>query len=419
MYYKRLIDDELIKRLNTFGAVLIVGPKGCGKTTTAMQHAKTLVEFQDETKRNQLFNVLDNNPSQILEGEKPILFDEWQDAPKIWGLIRKDIDDTQGIGKYILTGSSSIDVKTTHTGTLRISTLVMRPMSLYESGDSSGQISLETLFDNPEQLPYCTSYHTLNDMIYLICRGGWPQTLKFDKKEDKLAIAEELYNQIYKIDISAIDGVKRSPSIAQDLLHSYCRNICQLASNETIYADVRANHVVTDVTLYKYIDALKKLYIIDEVEAWNPDIRSKTSIRSSKKRNLVDPSIAVQALGINEEALKNDYNTLGFLFESLCIRDIRIYAEKLKGSISYYRDRFGTEVDIVLRLRNGKYGLLEAKLGGPKNVQRGIDDLNNVEDLIIKNGINPPSFKAVLVSNGIAYKGEKGVFIIPIDCLKD
>ncbi len=419
MYYKRIIDDELIKKMRTSGAVLIVGPKGCGKTTSASQIAKTIVPFQDETKREQLFAIIDSNPLKILEGEKPILFDEWQDAPKLWGLIRKDIDDTQGVGKYILTGSSSKKVNPPHTGTLRISRLTMYPMSLYESGDSSGKISLEDLFTSPEDIPYCESEHTLDDIIYLICRGGWPQTLKFDDKEDKLSVAEDLFDQIYNVDISSIDGVKRSPDLCLDLLRSYSRNLCTLASNETIFNDVKVNHSVTDQTLSKYLDALKRLYIVEDINAWNPNVRSKTAIRSAKKRNLVDPSLAVQALGIDEEALKNDYQTLGFLFESLCIRDIKIYSQKLKATISYYRDRYNTEVDIVLRLRNGEYGLMECKLGGPKNIETGIKDLVKLEKLIIDNGIKPPTFKAVLVSNGIAHKDRDGVLIIPIDCLKD
>ena len=298
-----------------------------------------------------------------MKGEKPILFDEWQDAPKIWGAIRKDVDDSGLSGQYILTGSSSREVDTPHTGTLRISTLKMYPMSLYESGDSNGTVSLMHLFDCPEEMTTCKSDLTIDDIKFVICRGGWPRTVNLQSDKAKLQIAKELFNQTCDIDISNVDNTKRNPQWARTVLRSYARNICTTADTKTVYSDVTAATGMSQPAFHNYINALNKLYIIEDVEAWCPSIRSKTSIRSSKKKNLIDPSIAAAALGISPEYFDLDYKTLGFLFESLVIRDLKVYSSEHGGTVSYYRDRYGLEADAVLHLEDGRYALIEVKLG--------------------------------------------------------
>ena len=424
-YKKRIIDGLLDLKLEAFGATLIKGPKGCGKTTSAKQKAKSFVEFQDEEVRDNLLAVAETAPKKLLVGQRPRLFDEWQDAPKLWGTIRKDIDDTGLNGQYILTGSSSRDVETAHTGTLRISQLQMYPMSLYESEESNGSVSLSALFRDPDCFDGCESNLTIDDLIFAICRGGWPRALLNKTERAKLEIAKDLFRQTYSVDISNIDHVKRNPRWAQAILQSYSRNICTLAGTGTIIADVKANYDISDQTVYDYIHALEKLYIIEDVEAWCPAIRSKSSIRSSNKRNLIDPSIAVAALGMSPDYFNTDFKTLGFLFESLCIRDLKIYSAALDGAISYYHDRYGLEADGVLHLNDGRYALLEFKLG-TKEIEEGAGHLLEIEDLIKKYNeketqcpLRLPDIKIVITGSQYGYRRPDGVFVIPIGCLKD
>nr|MCR4758123.1 AAA family ATPase [Butyrivibrio sp.] len=346
-YRKRITDEALKLKLDAFGATLIVGPKGCGKTTTAKQYSKSFIEFQDEDNRERYLTVAENMPSKLLIGDKPRLFDEWQDAPKIWGAIRKDVDDTGLKGQYILTGSSSQKVDTPHTGTLRISTLQMYPMSLYESGESTGSISLMDLFDG-KSIEWEESKLNIDDLIYAICRGGWPQSIGVDNKEAALAIASDLFYQTCHTDISNISGIKRNSLWAEKILRSYSRNICTLADTKTIFADISSTTEIGKTVFYEYFHDLEELYIINELPAWCPAIRSKEAIRSSNKRNLIDPSVAVAALGLSPEYFNTDFKTLGFLFESLCIRDLRIYSSSMNGEVSYYHDRYGLEADAVL-----------------------------------------------------------------------
>jgi len=282
-YKKRIIDDELDLKMEAFGATLIVGPKGCGKTTSAKQKAKSFVEFQDEEQRENLLAVAETAPSKLLIGDKPRLFDEWQDAPKLWGAIRKSVDDLGENGLYILTGSSSKEVDTPHTGTLRISKLKMYPMSLYESEESNGTISLSELFDHPEHFDGCISKLSIDGLIFAICRGGWPHSLSNKPARAKLEVAKDLYRQTYSTDISNIDNTKRNPRWAQEILRSYSRNLCTLAETNTILGDVKSNFDIGQTTFHDYIQALEKLYIIEDIDAWCPAIRSKTAIRSSKK----------------------------------------------------------------------------------------------------------------------------------------
>ncbi|MDY5432015.1 MAG: DUF4143 domain-containing protein [Candidatus Enterosoma sp.] len=423
-YKKRIVDDLLDLKLESFGATLIVGPKGCGKTTTAKQKSKSFIEFQDEDKRENYLSVAENMPSKLLIGENPRLFDEWQDAPKIWGEIRKSIDDRNETGLYILTGSSSQNVKTPHTGTTRISTLKMYPMSLYESGESSGEVSLLDLFQRKE-MEFVVSKLTIDKLIHSICRGGWPRALLNKTIRSQLEVANDLFYQTCHRDISAIDGVRRNPLWAEKVLKSYSRNICTLAGTKTIFGDINSTTDMTKPTYYDYISALENLYIIEDIPAWCPSIRSKGAIRASSKRNLIDPSIAVAALGISPEYFNNDFKTLGFLFESLCIRDLKIYSSIMDGRISYYHDRYGLEADGVLHLKNGRYALLEFKLG-TKEIDEGAKHLLEIERLIKEHNkeekqcpLSLPDLKIVITGSQYGYKREDGVFVIPIGCLKN
>ena len=424
-YKKRVIDEILSLKLEAFGAVWIQGPKGCGKTTSGKQKAKTIVEFQDEEKRDNLLKIASVAPNKLLEGEKPILFDEWQDAPKLFGAIRKDIDDSGEKGQYILTGSSANIAHPPHTGTLRISRQQMYPMSLYESGESNGTVSLLDLFNNPSSFDGCKSDMSIDDIIFAICRGGWPSFLGIKSKKAQLEIAKDLYKQTYSVDISKIDDVKRNPFVAQMLLRSYSRNICTLAEMKTIVADIMANFDISKPTIYDYINALEKLFIIEDVEAWSPAIRSKTAIRSSKKKNFCDPSIAVAAMGMAPEYFNKDFKTLGFLFESLCIRDLKIYSSIYDGKMSYYRDRYGLEADGVLHLNDGRYALIEFKLG-ESDVEEGAKHLCEIESLVKKFNetekqcpLRLPDLKLIITATQFGYAREDGVLVIPIGCLKE
>ena len=424
-YKKRIVDAQFEIKMEALGAVQIKGPKGCGKTTTAKQKAKSVIEFQDEDNRENLLMIANTKPSDLLKGEKPILFDEWQDAPKIWGAIRKDVDDSGLSGQYILTGSSLKEVETPHTGTLRISTLKMYPMSLYESGDSNGTVSLMGLFTHPDEIWSCKSDLTIDDIKFVICRGGWPRTVNLQSDKAKLQIAKELFNQTCDIDISSVDNTKRNPQWARTILRSYARNICTTADTKTVYGDTAATTGMSQPTFQDYIAALNKLYIIEDVEAWCPSIRSKTSIRSSKKKNLIDPSIAAAALGISPEYFNLDYKTLGFLFESLVIRDLKVYSSEYGGTVSYYRDRYGLEADAVLHLEDGRYAMIEIKLG-QNEVDEGAKHLLEIERLIAEHNnkekqvpLRLPDLKIVITGTQFGYKREDGVFVIPLGCLKD
>lgn len=425
--YKNRVFDEILKfRLRVFGAVLITGPKGCGKTRTANEISKTKIEFQDEARREYYLNLANNFPSMLLEGQQPILFDEWQDAPKLWGTIRKHCDDNpEKNGMFILTGSSSNNVKTPHTGTLRISELEMLPMSLYETGESTGAISLQELFDNPDSFIPCESNLSIDDYIFAVCRGGWPKSILQEGEKEMLYIAKDLFRQTCNKDMSQLDGIKRNPNWVKTILKSYARNICTLADTKTIFTDANLNCGISESSFYEYVDALERLYIIKDIDAWSPALRSKTNVRSGPKRNLVDPSIAAVALGASPETLKSDHNTLGFLFESLCIRDLKAYSAKNGGEISYYRDRYDLEADAVLHLEDGRYALIEIKLSN-NEIEKGANHLCEIERLVKefnekypKNLMRLPDLKIVITGTRFATKREDGVFVIPIGCLKD
>ncbi len=425
-YKKRVFDEQLEFQLRVFGAVLITGPKGCGKTRTAGKFAKTKIEFQDEDRREYYLDLANNFPSKLLVGRKPILFDEWQDAPKMWGAVRNFCDAyPEKNGLFLLTGSSSNGVNTLHTGTLRISEMEMVPMSLYETGESNGTVSLKSLFDNPDGFVPSESNLSIDDYIFAVCRGGWPKSIFQRGKKESLYIAKELYTQTGRRDISKIDNVKRNLNWAYAILKSYARNICTLADTKTIYTDAFLNCGISESSFYEYVDALERLCIIKDIDSWSPLLRSKTNVRSGPKRNFVDPSIAAVALGASPETLKSDRNTLGFLFESLCIRDLKAYSISNGGTISYYHDRYGLEADAVLHLEDGRYALIEIKLSDHQ-IDEGARHLCEIENLVKdfnnrypKNKMRLPDLKIVLTGTRFATRRSDGVFVIPIGCLKN
>lgn len=345
--------------------------------------------------------------------------------PESGGAIRKDVDESGETGQYILTGSSSKNVDTPHTGTLRISRMKMYPMSLYESRESSGEVSLGELFDFPDSFQGCHSDLTVDAIKFAVCRGGWPASLSQKTDRAQLAIAKDLYNQTCDADISALDNVQRNPLWARMILKSYARNICTLAETKTILSDVNATCDMSRQTLFDYLSSLERLLIVEGVDAWSPSIRSKTAIRSSKKKNLVDPPIAAASLGVSPEYFSGDYRTLCFLFESLCIRDLKIYSSLHGGMVPYYHDRTGLEADAVLHLEDGRYALIEFKLG-QSEIDKGAYNLLKIENLIRKHNedeckskIRMPDLKLIVTGTRYGYRRSDGVFVIPIGCLKD
>ena len=420
-YKKRIADELLKKKLKGKGAVLIQGPKWCGKTTTAEQISNSVLYMDNPEDKEQNISLADLQPSLLLTGATPRLIDEWQLAPKLWDAIRFEVDHRGEEGQFILTGSSvpaNMD-EVTHTGTGRFAWLTMRPMTLYESGESNGSISLLELFNNSTKLNGISEL-TLKDVAYLCCRGGWPRSIFMDK-ETALEQAYDYYNAVVNSDISRVDNINRDPERAKNLMRSYARNIGSQVSNETIKDDIINNNLFSlDVdTVLSYINALKKLFVIEESPAWNPNLRSKTAIRTSKTRYFVDPSIAVAALGIGPNDLINDLNTFGLIFESLCIRDLRVYAESINGSVYHYRDASGLECDAVVHLRSGVYGLIEIKLGGDNLINEGVENLIKMKNKIDIEKMNNPAFLMVLTATGkYAYQREDGVYIVPIGCLK-
>ncbi len=421
-YKARIADDILRKKLEGKGAVLVEGPKWCGKTTTSEQIAKSILYMSDPEKESQYLTMADINPKMLLKGKAPRLIDEWQLAPKLWDAIRFEVDHREELGQFILTGSavpvSYDDIK--HSGTGRFAWVKMRPMSLYESGESNGDISLKELFTQPKEI---TGINLLNleSLAFVLCRGGWPQATTLSG-ETALEQAFDYYDAVVRSDISRVDNVTRNPERVKRLMRSYARHQGTQASAQVICNDVMANdNSGFDVdTVYSYINALKKILVVEDMPAWNPNLRSKTAIRTSDTRYYVDPSIATAALGLGPDDLINDLNTFGLLFETMCIRDLRVFADALKGSVSHYRDSRGLECDAVLHLRNGSYGLIEIKLGGERLIEEGVKTLNDLESEIDTGKMPSPAFKMVLIGVGdFAYRRPDGVYVIPIGCLRD
>ena len=422
-YIDRYLDVELDQWMNVIGAVLIVGPKWCGKTTTAEQYAKSVLKLQDIDKQDEYRAWLDIKPSKLLEGEKPRLIDEWQMAPILWDGVRNSVDELDGEGLYILTGSTVVDEsKIMHSGTGRIHRLLMRPMSLYESGESNGKISIEDLFnDSNVDIDGIESDLTIDDLIFAACRGGWPDSLNKKNNKDKLLIAYNYLDNICGSDISNVDGVKRDPDRVKVILKAIARNNSTLAKNTTIMADITSNFGdISKPTYYSYVDALKQLFVIEDLRGWAPKIKSRSSMRSGNKKVFIDPSIAVAALQMGPEAFNtiDGLKTFGFIFENLCIRDLSVYTSKFGASISYYHDNSGVGIDCVVHLNDGRYALIECKLGQSK-IEEGAQNLLKINKLIESNNqVRNPSFLAVLTGGNIAYTRKDGVKVIPIGCLK-
>jgi len=423
-YRKRVVDSLLADKLEAVGAVLIEGPKACGKTTTAEQQAKSILYMDDPDRISQNLQLAETNIKMLLRGDTPRLIDEWQIAPQLWDAIRFEVDHRGNDGQFMLTGSAVPvdDSKIHHTGTGRFSWLTMRPMTLWESGESTGEVSLGRLFENPEMVEG-ESHLSMEDVALATCRGGWPRAM--NKKSEKAALeqAKEYYEAITRSDISRVDGVSRDEQRAKRLMRSYARLQGTMAPIPTIVEDLKTNEPdgMSDETVASYIRALKKIFVIEDMEAWNPNLRSKTAIRTSDNRYFVDPSLAAAALGMGPNDLMNDLNTFGLLFETLCVRDLRVYAEAQDGKVYHYRDKNGLECDAVVHLRNGSYGLIEIKIGGAELIKDGAANLKTLADKIDTTKMKKPSFLMVLTGIGeYAYKRpEDGVLVVPIGCLKD
>jgi len=423
----RIVDKALEDRLEAVGAVLIAGPKWCGKTTTAARQAKSILEMQDPDNTAKHLETAAVKPSLLLRGDNPRLIDEWQMAPVLWDAVRTAVDKRNESGLFILTGSTTVDEsKIMHSGTGRISRMVMHPMSLFESGESKGSISLSELFKNPLlDIDGSTSELTLENLVFAACRGGWPSSLSRSSGKARLLEAHSYVANICESDASTVDGVKRSPERVKAILKSYARNISTLASDRTILKDVVSNYIdVSEITLSSYLNALERLFVIQDVPAWCPSIRSATTMRSSKKKEFIDPSIAVAALELSPDMLLEDMKTFGFIFECLCIRDLRAYSSALGGHVSYYNDRYGLEADCALHLSNGHYALIEFKLSS-RGVEEGAKHLLELKLLIQKANaekranLREPDLLIVITGDEMAYTRKDGVKIIPIGCLRD
>jgi len=420
-YINRIVDKEITEKLSIMGAVLIKGPKWCGKTTSAKQISKSVLEMQNPDLQDNYIELANTKPSLLLEGDKPRLIDEWQLAPKLWNAVRYSVDNIGLPNQYILTGSATpVEDDTLHSGVGRFAFVTMKPMTLYESGDSNGKISLSDILNGKRDIDGIKSDLTYERIAYLLCRGGWPSALNLP--EDKaLEIAKNYIDVLCNSDISRIDGVKRNPSLARVILKSYARQVSTIDSNQSLYEDVKANFSdVSERTIIDYIDVLRKLYIVEEIEAWNPNIRSKTAIRTSPKKSMIDPSLAVAALGCSPKDIMMDIRTYGLLFENLVNRDLSVYVNSKDGILKHYRDRYDLECDNVIHFNNGKYALIETKLSGNR-INEAEEHLLSLKKLILDSDlkIGEPEFLMVITGTDMAYTTEKGVLVVPIGCLKD
>ena len=425
-YIKRLIDDELEEYLEYMGAILLTGPKWCGKTTTALQHANSVLKLDDIDNREQYLKLASLKPSKLLEGENPRLIDEWQIAPILWDGVRNFVDSSNRKGLFILTGSTSVDESTIiHSGTGRIHRMVMYPLSLYESGESSGEISLMELFDNPDlNIDGIVSDLTVDDLFFAMCRGGWPETLLLDSKKGQLAIAKSYVNSICESDVSKVDGVKRDPERVRNLLKSYARNISSPAKDTTIIKDIKSHFSdISKGTYYSYVDALKKIFVINNVYAWGPNIRSASDMKATTKKEFIDPSIATAVLNLTPDKLFLDLETAGLIFETLCIRDLTVYSSAAGGKVYYFRKDNNLEVDCVVVLDDGRYALIEIKLSSGE-IKKAVRNLHAAERAIKRSiekmdtEVPEPCFKAIITGGDVAYTTDDGIKVIPIGCLR-
>ncbi len=433
-YITRIVDAEIDRKAQAFGGIYLVGPRGCGKTRTAKERCKTVIDFQDEDRRDGYLAVAQASPKLFLRNEPPILFDEWQDAPKIWGTVRKACDDEpEKTGVYYLTGSTSKEVDTPHTGTGRITKVTMYPMTLWETGESNGTVSLSRLFnDTAYAIDGCRNETDLDQLFFAVCRGGWPRCLALKSSSARLEIAKDYFQQIYQKDIQALDGVKRNPELARTLLWSYAGNMAALAKKSVIYADVNATFNAAPATLVSYDQALEKLFVIKNIDAWTPQIRSRTAIRTSKKHIFIDPSIGLAALGISPDYFINDLDLFGHVFENMVIRDLLVYAQAQDARVMHYRDDMGMEADAVYQLSDGRYALIEIKTGAGAipAAEKGLLKFQKVirkhNEEAMQNPEHPgviyrePDQLIIICANApVAYTTDNGVKVIPFGCLRD
>lgn len=415
-YMPRVSDNLLSKLLESSGAVLVEGAKWCGKTQSSLQFAKSAIYMQDPDEGPAFMLLADSKPSLLLEGNTPRLIDEWQMAPVLWDAVRYAVDKRGSVGQFILTGSVTPETKTMHTGTGRIARMIMRPMSLFESNESNGSVSIKELFDGKVDVAALSTL-TIDKIAIALCRGGWPSAVKMKKNSAQVAI--NYVESIINIDISTADGVERSREKVRLLLQSLARNISTMATDRTIMDDIGANNSsITDKTLNSYLNVLQKLYVVEDVKAWQPSLRSKTAIRTASKRQFVDPSIASAVLRVDSEGLLKDFETFGLLFESLCTRDLRVYAQANDGDIFHYRDKTELESDLIIKLHDGRWAAVEVKLGS-SYVDEAAKNLIKLKGKIDESKMRKPSFLMVITGGQAAYKRDDGVLVIPIGCLKD
>jgi hypothetical protein len=422
-YKSRIADQILADKLEVAGSVLVEGPKYCGKTTLALQQAKSVLDMADPEKRDQHLLLARTHIKRLLQGDAPRLIDEWQIVPSIWDAIRHEVDTRGEEGQFILTGSA-VPAKMDeifHSGTGRVAWLKLRTMSLWESGESTGEVSLRQLFQGNGTVDG-TSRLQIEQLAFFTCRGGWPRAVLAKSEKAALGHATEYYEAVTRFDISRVDHVERNPELTRRLMRAYARHQGTQISLKTLLDDLSANEnsTLNENTLYDYINALKKIFVIEDSLAWNPNLRSKTAIRTTDTRYYTDPSIATAALGLGPEDLINDLRTFGLLFETLCVRDLRVYADPLGGKVYHYRDKNGLECDAVIHLPNGKYGLVEVKLGGKEWIDEGAKTLNTLSAKIDTDRMPHPSFRMVLTGVGeYAYEREDGVLVVPIGSLRD
>ena len=416
-YYSRIMDKVLTEELSAFGAVLINGPKWCGKTTTAKQYAKSVLNMQDPSNKANYLKTVKIDPLILLQGENPRLIDEWQIAPELWDAIRHDIDEKQKEGLYILTGSSKVDEsRISHSGVGRISRVLMRTLSLYESKDSNGTVSLADLFDN-KSFKMAKSSLTVKDISNVIVRGGWPNSIAKDLKIAMKQVSGYIQS-IVKTEIKTIDGVERDEAKTLAVLKSLARHTSTQATDSIIVTDVESNHYsIHRNTLSDYLKVLRELYIIEDLPAWNPKLRSKTTIRTSNTRHFIDPAFAASLLNATPDDLLRDIETFGLLFESLVIRDIRIYTDYIGGYVSHYRDKTGLEADAIIHLNNGKWAAIEVKLGSYE-IDEAAKHLIELSEKVDTSQDNGPSFLMVITGTEFGYQRDDGVYVVPIGCLK-
>jgi len=417
-YISRLCDESLQLSLQSSGAVLIEGAKWCGKTSTAGKASRSVLFMQDPDNTGSYLAMADTKPSLLLKGETPRLIDEWQMAPELWDAVRFEVDRRAETGQFILTGSAvPSDNVTAHTGTGRISRLMMRPMSLFESLESNGSVSLRALFDGDKDIE-TQSDLSIENIAFALCRGGWPASIKLQGKA-ALRMAMDYVEAVINYDVSRVDNIEKNPDRVRLLLRSLARNIATTATYQTIRTDMEATDItISDKTISSYMNALRRIFVVEDLPAWSPSLRSKTAIRTSEKRHFVDPSIATAVLRTNPEGILKDFQYFGFLFEALCTRDIRVYAQTIDGDVFHYRDKSGLESDLIVRLRDGRWAAIEVKLG-KKQIDDAAENLLALKSRIDEEKMGKASFLMIITGGQYAYCRNDGILVVPVACLKD